>query len=145
MGCLDVEDYLAQLSQEDSAWTCDRIAEFTGIPSYQVREAIRRGRLVTSGRDQIASVEALVRWLEDFAPPYRAEVAHLSPLLSSKVAGKVSKLGQTQVVKAIRADRLRALAVEAATGIRYYIPRRNLDVWLIKQGLPPSWKTPNRE
>ena len=84
--------------------------------------------------------QSLIQWLETQAPPYRKEVAELSPFVSSKVAGTLTGLGQTSVVKALRAGEFCAISVQEKSGPRYYIPRFQFDQWLKSRGLPPSWE-----
>ena len=138
MGSLDIEEYLRQHDEEKPALTSKSIAEMTGIPVRTVFRAIATGQVVAD-RSGTVSPTSLALWLEN-APAYRPEVEPLSRVLSSKEVGRISKLGQTAVVKAIRARQLQALALEAPTGIRYCIPRMCLDVWLAGRGLPPSWQ-----
>jgi len=137
LGNIDVENFLREHPEEERLWISKSIAEVTGISQREVFRAISTGQLASDRTGRVTSID-LAGWLET-APAYRWEVECLSRMLSSKEAGKVSKLGQTAVVKAIRAGELQALAIEASTGTRYCIPRRCFDVWLLGQGLPPSW------
>lgn len=127
--------------------TVTKVTTLTGLSRLIIEQAIERQDLHASALRQpgispqwVIDAQSLIRWLETQAPPYRKEVASLSPLVSSKVAGKLSGLGQTSVVKALRAGEFCAVSVEEKTGPRHYIPRRQFDRWLKSRGLPPSWE-----
>jgi excisionase family DNA binding protein len=142
-----VADYLRLRAEPETIWTPGRIHTFTGVPMVSIRAAIERGALPigvdyhpSRGPKRAVKLEDLLGWLQEAAPPYRKEVRHLSPFVSSKVAGKQSGLGQTSVVKALRAGELEAFQVQEQTGPRYYIPRYQFDRWLESRGLPPSWE-----
>ncbi len=134
-------------SPKSDRLTVTKVTTLTGLSRLIIEQAIERQDLHASALRQpgispqwVIDAQSLIQWLETQAPPYRKEVASLSPLVSSKVAGKLSGLGQTSVVKALRAGEFYAISVEEKTGPRHYIPRRQFDRWLKSRGLPPSWE-----
>jgi excisionase family DNA binding protein len=127
--------------------TVARVAELTGLSRVIIEQAVEREELQASALRQpgisplwVIDTQSLIQWLETQAPPYRKEVSQLSPFVSSKVAGKLTGLGQTSVVKALRAGEFGAISVQQKSGPRYYIPRCQFDKWLKNRGLPPSWE-----
>ena len=140
-----VEHYLEERSRP-SPWTRTRIAEFFGISPEAVREAMLQGKLPFEMRNlpgkgprRCVSPENLTEWVHRHAPPYRIEVAHLGPFVSYQAAAQLANRPPQAIHAALRSGELVGLKLGVEdTG--YHIPRYQFDLWLARQGLPPSWE-----
>lgn len=122
---------------EPEYWPLPRAAKFAGLTYEALVEAARNGRLVTReephfylGKRQVVSPDELLKWLEGV--PYRKEAGHLPGVVDVAEAARLAEIAP---------EKVRGFLVEgvlSAWGER--IPRRSLDLWLKKRGLPPSWQ-----
>lgn len=119
---------------EPEYWTLPRAAKFVGLAYESLLEAARVGKLLTReephfylGKRQMVNPDELLKWLEGI--PYRKEAAHLPGVVEVSEAARLANMS---------AEKVRGLLGEVAWNDR--IPRRSLDQWLKKQGLPPSWQ-----
>lgn len=141
----EVEQYLKHRSQADG-WTRTRIAEFFGINAEAVREAMLRGDLPFEMTDlpgkgprRCVSPGDLIEWVRRQAPPYRLEMTHLGHFVSYKTAAQLANQPQSAIHAALCSGELSGLH-SGAEDAGYHIPRYQFDLWLARQGLPPSWE-----
>ena len=129
--------------EAESGWTLPRASKFVGLAYECVLDASLRGELPTReiphfflGKRRLVEPEDLLRWLIRHPLPYRKEVAHLPPVADIQEAAQLSGQSLQSVSACIREGSLEAC--------EKLIPRRALDRWLKKLGLPQSWQ-PRKE
>lgn len=146
----DLNHWLRQGSQpaspeaEESGWTLPRAAKFVGIAYELILEASQRGELPTReiphfflGKRRVVEPQDLLKWFIAHPIPYRKEVAHLPPVADIHEAARLSGRTMQSVGVCIREGSLE--------GWGKLIPRRSLDRWLKKLGMPPSWQPRRQE
>ncbi|MBX3171797.1 MAG: hypothetical protein KF760_30580 [Candidatus Eremiobacteraeota bacterium] len=122
---------------EPEFWPLPRAAKFVGMAYEALVEAARNGDLKTReephfylGKRLVVDPEELLNWLERV--PYRKEAAHLPGVVEVAEAARI--VGVT-------VERMRAFLADGGVGAwGDRIPRRSLDQWLKKRGLPASWQ-----
>lgn len=119
---------------EPEYWTLPRAAKFVGLAYEVLLAAARDGKLLTReephfflGKRQMVNPDELLKWLEGI--PYRKEAAQLPGVVEVAEAARLAEMS---------AEKARGLLGESAWNDR--MPRRSLDQWLKKLGLPPSWR-----
>lgn len=122
---------------EPEYWPLPRAAKFAGVSYETLVEAARAGELTTReephfylGIRQVVSPDELLKWLE--AIPYRKEAAGLPGVLTVAEAARLAAMTPEKVRGYISDNGLHAWNDR--------IPRRSLDQWLKKLGLPLSWQ-----
>ena len=142
VGSEDVEAYL-QLRATDDAWTLHRAAEFIGMKYPYLVRVTREGELPSKmdrhpyiGPRRVVDPDQLMEWFAKQRVPYRKEAVHLSHVADVHEAARWSYRIVSEVQKCLDDGSL--------PNWRGQIPRSALDRWLEGQGLPPSWKVPER-
>jgi len=128
---------------EDIGWTLPRAAKFVGLAYEIILNDSLNGELQTReiphfflGKRRLVAPEDLLKWLIRHPVPYRKEVAHLEPVADIQEAARRSGRTLQSVSVCIREGSPEAWGKQ--------IPRRSLDRWLKKLGLPQSWQ-PRKE
>ncbi len=142
VGSEDVKAYL-ELRARDDAWTLHRAAEFLGIKYPYLVKVTREGQLPSQldrhpyiGPRRVVDPDQLLDWFQNQRVPYRKEAVHLTHVVDVVEAARWSYRIISDVQKCLEDGTL--------PNWRGRIPRSALDRWLEGQGLPPSWKVPER-
>ncbi|MBX3169360.1 MAG: helix-turn-helix domain-containing protein [Candidatus Eremiobacteraeota bacterium] len=138
IGADDLADFVRSRNQ-DVHWTARRIAQVTGLSETSVNRALADGQLSFElrthprhGPQRVVSEERLVAWLEQSAPPYCKQAAHLPHLLWPEEAAQRFGPELAEVKEHLETGLL--------AGVAGRVTRYGLDEWLRAQGLSPSWQ-----
>lgn len=122
---------------EPEYWPLPRAAKFVGLSYEALVEAARTGKLPTReephfylGKRQVVNPTELLNWLEHV--PYRKEAGHLPGTADVAEVARLTGFSLEKVRGFVGEGGLHAWEDR--------IPRRNLDQWLKKRGLPLSWQ-----
>ncbi|MBN9414140.1 MAG: hypothetical protein J0I12_01820 [Candidatus Eremiobacteraeota bacterium] len=127
---------------EPEYWPLPRAAKFVGLNYEVLVDAARDGKLPTReephfylGKRQVVNPKELLHWLESI--PYRKEAAHLPGTVDVAEVSRLTGFSLEKVRGFIGDGGLHAWEDR--------IPRRSLDQWLKKRGLPLSWQEKKAE